>query len=508
MATSPQLKQQIEKVLDEGQGPTRTVIVSMSTPGESGGEVLNSLARATRHRRTLLSTRDIELPDSDLARSKQRSASQRRTLAANATSSAAQVATRGLAPARRATLRSQGRKATRPLLRSEIGRKAMSRLPDGTDPASQVFWAAGSMIMTVTGTELEALPEEVPGVIDVQLNRTLSVPPTVETTSLPANVSDNLATSWGAAAIGAPAAWGAFGARGQGVKVAVLDTGIDDQHPDLAGKVAGFAEFDAVGNQIPGAPIRDTDRHGTHVAGTVAGGNASGNWIGVAPEAKILAGLVLNGAQGGTDAQVLAGIDWALESGADVINMSLGGLTLDPVPPSTYAQAILTCLLDGVPVVTAIGNDGSQTTGAPGNDFLAFSVGATDADDTTAGFSGGRTHVINTSTIFDTGVLPLVYTTPQISAPGVAVRSSVPGGEYANLNGTSMATPHVAGAMALVLSATGRLTSIPALERAFLLQDLLVSTVEELGEAGHDSRFGWGRVDALRAVGRAKQQGF
>ncbi len=512
MTESQRLNQQIERVLDEDNGGTRskthTVIVRMATPGESRGEVIDSLAQAVRARRTMTSPGDLELPQAETVKNKNRSRGQRRSLAANTTSATAQVATKALDSARRSTLKRQGRQAVTPLLRSSTGKQAMARLPDEAKPADQIFWAAGAVIMDVTDDELRSLPEEVPGVEDILPNRRLDIPSTVEASGLPANVADNLATSWGTAAVGAPSVWGAFDARGQGVKVAVLDTGIDDQHPDLVGKVADFAEFDANGNQVPGAPARDSHQHGTHVAGTIVGGRASGLWVGVAPEAKVLAGLVLNGDVGGTDAQILAGIDWALDSGADVINMSLGGLTLGPEPPATYAQAILTCLLDGVPVVTAIGNDGSQTSGSPGNDFLAFSVGATDVRERPAGFSGGRTHVITSSPVFNPQVLPLVYSTPQVCGPGVAVQSTVPGGGYASFNGTSMATPHVAGVMALVLSATGRLTSVPAQERAFLLQDLLISTVEELGEAGQDDRHGWGRVDALRAVGRAKQNGF
>jgi subtilisin family serine protease len=217
---------------------------------------------------------------------------------------------------------------------------------------------------------------------------------------------------------------------------------------------------------------------------------------------------VLDGAVGGTDAQVLAGIDWAFEQKVDVISMSLGGLTLGPEAPSTYTEAILTCVRAGIPVVTAIGNEGSQTSGSPGNDLFAFAVGATDSMDRSAGFSGGRTQIIRRSNFIPPEDLPLPYSKPDISAPGVTIFSSVPGGKWLAFNGTSMATPHVAGAVALLLSAAPGLRNLPAEQRAFTIQNILAGSVEELGEAGQDHRYGFGRLDVFRAVGFAKAEGF
>ncbi|MEM6486567.1 MAG: S8 family serine peptidase, partial [Pseudomonadota bacterium] len=170
--------------------------------------------------------------------------------------------------------------------------------------------------------------------------------------------------------------------------------------------------------------------------------------------------------------------------------------------------AILNCLLAGVPVVTAIGNDGAQTTGAPGSDLFAFAVGATDVEDVVAGFSGGRTQQLRTSSVIPPSNLPITYSKPEISAPGVAVLSCVPGGGYEVFNGTSMATPHVSGAIALLLSATNRLASVADDSRAFLIQDLLTGSVEALGESGQDHRYGFGRLDVLQAIGTARDQGF
>ena len=124
---------------------------------------------------------------------------------------------------------------------------------------------------------------------------------------MPQSIQDNKASAWGIAAIGALSVWGAYGARGGGVKIAILDTGFDPNHPDLEGKLASWAEFDHLGRKVPGSAAHDSDQHGSHVAGTAVGGNASGKWIGVAPEAKVAAALVLNGSAGGTDAQISGG---------------------------------------------------------------------------------------------------------------------------------------------------------------------------------------------------------
>jgi subtilisin family serine protease len=209
----------------------------------------------------------------------------------------------------------------------------------------------------------------------------------------------------------------------------------------------------------------------------------------------------------GSDAQILAGIEWAIQKKVDIISLSLGGLTWDVEAPDPYTRVIVKALASGIPVITAIGNEGSQTTGAPGNDWFAFSVGATDYRDRPAGFSGGRTHVIRKSRFLSPDQLPLVYSKPEVSAPGVAIHSAIPGGKYATFNGTSMATPHVAGALALLLSATS-LKRVPSEQRAPLLQDLLIGSVEELGEAGKDHRYGFGRIDILRAIGFAKDSGY
>ncbi|MCZ6697825.1 MAG: S8 family serine peptidase, partial [Planctomycetota bacterium] len=140
--------------------------------------------------------------------------------------------------------------------------------------------------------------------------------------------------------------------------------------------------------------------------------------------------------------------------------------------------------------------------------YFALAVGATDHKDRAAGFSGGRTQVIRESRFIKPDFLPLVYSKPDLCAPGVAVMSAIPGKKYATWNGTSMTAPHVSGAIALLLSATSIKSEVAAPRRAYLLQEFLMGSVEELGEAGQDHRYGFGRLDIMRAIGFAKEGGY
>jgi Subtilase family len=497
--------EQVQRILDEDPSPRPAVIVRMTDPDEATESLVSATADAVRVRSLALSPRDL-LPQS--SRQVERGTGRRRGARANSpevTGLAAQVPAASVSPSER---RRHAQAALRPLLASDAVQATLGERPRGTPPAAELP-AARSVLLHLRRDELSALPDTVPEVADVFPNRVLRVPPVVELRNLPSNVADNKASSWGVLAINALATWGAYGVRGAGVKVAVLDTGVDDTHPDLQGKIAAWAEFDANGQPVVGSQPHDSDRHGTHVCGTIVGGNAKpdGQWIGVAPEAKIAAALVLDRGSG-TDAQVLAGIDWAIQQGVDVVSMSLGGLTLGPDVPSTYTTAMVDCLRAGIPVVTAIGNEGEQTSGSPGNDLFAFAIGATDHRDLPAGFSGGRTQVITESEFIPPENLPLSYSKPEVSAPGVAIVSSVPGPDWVAFNGTSMATPHVSGAIALLLSATSIRSSLQGAKRAFLVQDLLTGSAEDLGESGQDHRYGFGRVDVLRAIGFARERGF
>jgi subtilisin family serine protease len=243
----------------------------------------------------------------------------------------------------------------------------------------------------------------------------------------------------------APQAW-RTGATGQGVRVAVLDTGADFTHPDLAGQVVERADFSTEGGDAV-----DHLGHGTHVAATIAGTGAvsGGERRGVAPAADLLVGKVLGDDGGGTDSQVIAGMEWAAAR-ADVVNMSLGGWDLsDGSDPLSQAVDALT-KQHGTLFVVAAGNDGPSPgwISAPAAAASALTVGAVDGRDAVAPFSS-RGPLVNTRAA-----------KPELVAPGVDIPAARAAGtsmgdpidaHYTAASGTSMATPHAAGAAALLV---------------------------------------------------------
>ncbi|UFR02657.1 S8 family serine peptidase [Streptomyces sp. Go40/10] len=244
--------------------------------------------------------------------------------------------------------------------------------------------------------------------------------------------------------IGAPTAWAA-GYTGKGVKVAVLDTGVDTSHPDLKNQVLESKNFTAA------ADATDHFGHGTHVASIVAGTGAKsgGKYKGVAPDAKLLNGKVLDDSGSGDDSGILAGMEWAAAQGADVINLSLGGYDTPEVDP-LEAEVNQLSAEKGVLFAIAAGNDGPQSIGSPGSADAALTVGAVDKKDKLADFSstGPRTG--------DGAIKPDV-TAPGVDITAAAAKGSVIDQEvgekpegYLTISGTSMATPHVAGAAAIL----------------------------------------------------------
>ncbi|MER6024738.1 S8 family peptidase [Streptomyces sp. NPDC001851] len=244
--------------------------------------------------------------------------------------------------------------------------------------------------------------------------------------------------------IGAPVAWQA-GYTGKGVKVAVLDTGVDTRHPDLKGQVIESRNFTSA------ADAGDHFGHGTHVASIVAGTGAKsgGKYRGVAPDAEILNGKVLDDTGAGDDSGILAGMEWAAAQGASVVNLSLGGSDSPGTDP-LEAEVDKLSATKGILFAIAAGNDGPHSIGSPGSADAALTVGAVDKKDGLADFS-------STGPRIGDGAIKPDVTAPGVDITAAAAKGSVIDQEvgekpegYLTLSGTSMATPHVAGAAAIL----------------------------------------------------------
>jgi subtilisin family serine protease len=488
----PTVEQQVVRILDETSARTVSVILQGVPPGLA--EAVRDAARSAQRTRSITRARALLPARAPRARGAEAPAAQRE---------------HDVAAIRRA-----GDEALRPVERSSfIGTSRLARRSD-TRGRPRLLRLAGAAVLEMDRDDLARLPAELPAAMAVYPNRRIVVPPRMRSVEVPPSVSRRATHAWGLEHTGALACWGSFGARGQGVRIAVLDTGVNAAHPDLAGKVSRFAEFDAKGRIVREgvAKARDDDGHGTHVCGTLVGGRESGRWIGMAPEARLHVAKVL-GKSGGTDEQILAGMEWAVAGGADIINMSLGALSFEPDVLDTYSAAIVAARSAGIPVVVSIGNDGAQVTGSPGNDLFALAVGASDVADCIAAFSGGRTQVIEKSKVIDAKDLPFIYSKPDLCAPGVDVYSCAGAKGWAYESGSSMAAPHAAGAAALLLSRMAgqpesALRALPGFERTEAIHDLLNGSVQELGENGQDHRYGWGRLDVLSAYANAVELGF
>ncbi|MCU0547600.1 MAG: S8 family serine peptidase [Oscillatoriaceae cyanobacterium Prado104] len=224
---------------------------------------------------------------------------------------------------------------------------------------------------------------------------------------------------------------------GKDIKVAVLDTGLDLLHPDFAGRSIVSQSF------VPGEEIQDGNSHGTHCIGTACGfKDLNGRRYGVAWESTIYAGKVLSNEGSGEGGWILAGMEWAIASGCQVISMSLGNTV--PTPSTAYETIGRRALQNRCLIVAAAGNHGPRTVGQPANSPSIMAVAAVDNCLQVPNFSS------------PSGTSPGAKV--DIAAPGVKVYSSIPvnQGRYAAYNGTSMATPHVAGLAALYAQWTGK----------------------------------------------------
>jgi hypothetical protein len=251
--------------------------------------------------------------------------------------------------------------------------------------------------------------------------------------------------------------------------VAVIDTGIDYNHPDLNANYAGGYDF-VNGDSDP----KDDHGHGTHVSGTIAGEDDGAGVVGVAPMTKIYALKALNSFGGGSWSDIIAAVQRAVDLGIPVTSNSYGDSSY---PGNTVRDAFANAAAAGVLHIAAAGNSGNSSgtgdnVGYPAKFDSVVAVAATDQTNSRAYFSSTGPDV-------------------ELAAPGVNVTSTLPGGGYGTMSGTSMATPHVAGTAALVIACG---VAGPASVRQRLQQ-----TADDLGAAGRDSLYGFGLVDADEA---------
>lgn len=287
--------------------------------------------------------------------------------------------------------------------------------------------------------------------------------------------------AWGVKHIFADAAHAA-GNKGTGIKIAVLDTGIDYTHEDLAVNYGGGYDFASGDND----PMDDNFfAHGTHVAGIIAAAENGIGVIGVAPEAELYAVKVLDGGGFGTEDWIIAGIEWAVSHQVDIINLSIQG------PHSQGLKDACDAAYNaGVLLVAAGGNSlaGGGPVEYPAAYDSVIAVTATDASDVPGYFAP-------------------VGDALELSAPGVDILSTVAGGGYDLLSGTSQATPHVAGAAALYLLSNKQDLNGDGTVNHQDVRLLLQTTSTDLGDPGKDQLFGYGLVDVSKAAFPAEDEG-
>ncbi len=296
-------------------------------------------------------------------------------------------------------------------------------------------------------------------------------------------------TPWGITKINADEAWSTT--MGATINVAILDTGVDKDHPDLEANIAGGENFVPSGGTVDPTAYEDDHGHGTHCAGVVAAIDNTLGVVGVAPEVNIWALKVLNRYGTGEWSWLIDAIEWCIATHEDsdttndihVISMSLGATGTLPEVGTVceYAYA------EGIVLVASAGNSGGssgdETVGYPAKYETVIAVGATDKRDVRASFSSVGDEL-------------------ELVAPGVRIKSTVPDDSYGTMSGTSMACPHVAGTVALLLTMDPSYYNTgwgPSWEPAEV-RARLIATATDLGDTGWDDLYGNGRVDALAAI--------
>ncbi|MER5737264.1 S8 family serine peptidase [Streptomyces sp. NPDC002262] len=387
---------------------------------------------------------------------------------------------------------------------ADASQKALRAVLDAEKAGYEPFWITNAVKVTGGAKLVEKLAKR-PDVARIVLERTYAVETDAAAGSAAAEPAAE-AVEWGVADIGADQVWSQYGARGEGVVIANIDTGVQGNHPALKANYRGwngststddYNFFDATGQCAGTAPC-DDNGHGTHTMGTMAGSGG----IGVAPGARWIAAKGCE-ARSCSDSSLLAAGQWILaptdsnghnprpEMAPDIVNNSWGGGNT-----TFYADVVAAWRAAGIFETFSAGNDGDgvtcSTAKAPGAQAGSYGVGAYDSAGAIAPFSGFGPSLVDGSA------------KPNISAPGVDIRSAWPGSTYRLSSGTSMAAPHVAGAVALLWSAAPSLAGNLDATRTVLNDSARdVDDTHCGGTAGMNNVWGEGKLDVFAAVDAA-----
>jgi subtilisin family serine protease len=356
----------------------------------------------------------------------------------------------------------------------------------GASKKVRSYWLANAVALDADRETIEKIAAR-SDVQAVDLNDTLPAPKVSQSTLkvVPGDFT------WGLARIHIPQVRALYHLTGAGVRVGHLDSGVTGNHPDLKGKILLFKDFSL--KQAPEA--YDDGGHGTHTAGTIVGGNASGKHIGVAPEAKIICGKIF-GESGASREGIIAAMEWVIDpdgnpdtdDGAQIVSNSWGS---DNPTNKTFWEPVKKWVDLGVFPSFACGNSGPNTVGTPAAFPHSFAIGSVDPGDGSSEFS-------SRGPVTWSGQQ---YIKPDVAAPGSSILSAWnTGNGYNAIQGTSMACPHVSGVVALMLQANPKLT----VER---IRQILESTADDRGEPGKDNLFGSGIVNPWKAIAQVVPSG-
>lgn len=336
---------------------------------------------------------------------------------------------------------------------------------------SHVAWLPKSAVTQLQAQDevLRVEPDILVYILDNERGRDYSHRRFRRTYTPPAESSDTV--PWGVSKIGAVDSWNLT--KGAGLEVAVIDTGVDLDHPDLLNNLRpGYNVID------PGRKPEDDNGHGTHVAGIIAADDNKRGIVGVAPDAALYPVKALDRRGAGYLSDIIEGIDWAIGQDVDAINLSIG----TTVDVQSFHDAVKRAFDAGIVVVAAAGNDGGAVN-YPAAYPEAIAIAATDSNNNIPYWSSWGPEL-------------------DMAAPGVSIYSTYKGGGYTTMSGTSMATPHTAGA-ALLLKSRPEFcdTNFDLICDPAEIKNRLEQTALDLGPTGFDPDSGWGLVQIARALG-------